>query len=116
MRDSAVPVGVRILVGDRALMLSAEIVREVAEVVPITPLPQVPAAVLGVGTHRGMPVTILDARRLIGVAPQGTGPGALVLCEVQGRRVGLVVDDVLGVGGEAAPWDLAAALGPLFDG
>jgi chemotaxis signal transduction protein len=116
MRDSAGPSGVVIRVGDRTLILSAEIVREVAEVIPVTPLPQVPEVVLGVGTHRGMPVTILDGRRLAGVAPGGDGPGALILCEVRGRRVGVVVDDVLGVGGDAAAWDLAGALAPLFDG
>lgn len=116
MRDSGAPVGVRILVGDRTLILSAEIVREIAEMITVTPLPNVASAVLGVGTHRGIPITVLDGRSLAGVsAGAGGGPGALVLCDVGGRRVGLLVDDVLGVGGDATPWDLAAVLRPLFE-
>lgn len=118
MRDSEEQPTLRIQLGEQTLALPAEIVREIAEPVAVTPVPGAAAAILGVGAHRGVPILVVDGRRLVQgpAAVARTGPGALVLCDVGGRRIGLEVDDVLGVGTAAGRWDLAAALAPFFDG
>lgn len=118
MRDSDERPTLRIQLGEQTLALPAEIVREIAEPMTVTPLPGTASAILGVGAHRGVPIVVVDGRRLVAgdAAASRTGPGALVLCDVGGRRIGLEVDDVLGVGAAAVRWDLAAALAPLFDG
>lgn len=115
MRDSSPADLLRCGVGGRTIGLPAGIVRDIAEPAAVTPLPGAPAEVLGIAVLRGAPVTIVDGRRLAGEAADAPIT-AFVLCEVGGRRIGVAVDDVLGLGGDSAPFDLAARLVPLFGG
>ncbi len=113
MRDSGSEAVLRCGVGASIVGLSAGIVRDIAEPMALIPLPGAPETVLGLGVLRGAPVTVVDGRRLVGAAADAEVT-AIVLCEVGGRRVGVAVDDVLGLGGDVPPLDLAARLAPIF--
>jgi purine-binding chemotaxis protein CheW len=100
-------------VGDVAYAVPIHAVREIVNPLPLTPLPQVPAAVVGVGDHRGEVLPVIDLRLRFGL-PRLPDPrrAKWILVNVEGRTVGLVVDrvtDVFGTGG--APLKPPPALG-----
>jgi len=100
-------------VGDVAYAVPIAAVREIVNPLPLTPLPHVPAAVVGVGDHRGEVLPVIDLRLRFGL-PRLPNPrrAKWILVNVEGRTVGLVVDrvtDVFGTGG--APLKPPPALG-----
>lgn len=70
-----------------------ERLREVLPAVAVTALPGAPPSVRGVANVRGLLVTIVDGRRLLG-EPDARPPGATILVDFDGRPVGLAVDEV----------------------
>jgi purine-binding chemotaxis protein CheW len=100
-------------VGDVAYAVPIDAVREIVNPLPLTPLPHAPAAVVGVGDHRGEVLPVIDLRLRFGL-PRLPDPrrAKWILVNVEGRTVGLVVDrvsDVFGTGG--APLKAPPALG-----
>ncbi len=82
----------------QTLAIDAAAAREILPVVPATRIPGAAAAVRGLVNVRGLLVTLIDAARALGMgslpAPS-PGAGAVLLLDHKGRRVGLVVDEVL---------------------
>lgn len=91
------------LVGDVAYAVPIGAVREIINPTPLTALPHAPAAVAGVADHRGEVVPIVDLRTRFGLARRSEPRREKwILVEVEGRTVGMVVDqvtDVFGTGG-----------------
>lgn len=71
-------------------------IREIVRPPPITPVPRAPRAILGIMSGRGRVVTIIDARRKLGLpeAPIG-GRTRILVTENGAERIGLLVDEVL---------------------
>ncbi len=100
-------------VGEVAYAVPIHAVREIVNPLPLTPLPHVPGAVVGVGDHRGEVLPVVDLRVRFGL-PRLPDPrrAKWILVSVEGRTVGLIVDrvtDVFGTGG--APLKPAPVLG-----
>jgi purine-binding chemotaxis protein CheW len=100
-------------VGEVAYAVPISAVREIVNPLPLTPLPHVPGAVVGVGDHRGEVLPVIDLRLRFGL-PRLPDPrrAKWILVNVEGQAVGLVVDrvtDVFGTGG--APLKPPPALG-----
>jgi purine-binding chemotaxis protein CheW len=70
-------------------------VREVLPRLSATRIPGAPEAVEGLANVRGTLVTVLDGHVLLGQAPQPGDDGATLLLEVDARRCGLAVGQVL---------------------
>jgi purine-binding chemotaxis protein CheW len=73
--------------------------RSAREILPLSAATRIPGAapaVRGLVNVRGMLVTLIDAARALGhAAPPAAGVGVVLLLDHKGRRVGLVVDEVL---------------------
>lgn len=69
-------------------------VREIIRPVPLVEVPHLPANVHGVITLRRAVVPIVDLRRRFGVQPQSESRERIVICALQGRIIGLYVDEV----------------------
>lgn len=83
-------------IGNRHGALALHQVAETLRPLATQPLASLPEFVLGVCVIRGEAVPMVDARRLLGVTAD-SAPGRYVTLKVDGRRVGLAVDDVLGI-------------------
>lgn len=78
--------------------LSLNNVERVLPIVAVSPLPQAPAAVLGVMNLHGQVIPVLDLRRRFGLPLCDYGLTARLLVVRTGRRIlALAVDEVLGV-------------------
>lgn len=79
-----------------AYALPIERVREIVRPRALTPMPHVPAEVLGVISLRGEIVQVIDARRRIGLAsvPPSRGSRVIVMSGEHGDVTGLLVDAV----------------------
>jgi len=100
-----------------------ERLREVLPAVAVTALPGAPLSVRGVANVRGMLVTIVDGRLLVG-EPDGPVPDATILVDFGGHAVGLAVDGVEDLvevadaaltphgAGSAMGWEVALDDGP----
>jgi purine-binding chemotaxis protein CheW len=85
-------------VGGLALAVASDASREVIRAGPLTPLPRVPAFVLGVCAHRGEVLPVLDLLRLLGrgeVKPQARS--RLVVGTAGAYTAALLVDAVVGL-------------------
>jgi purine-binding chemotaxis protein CheW len=84
------------LLGGAAYALPIERVREIVRLRAFTPMPHVPAAVLGVLSLRGEIVQVIDARRRLGMEPLEPERGArvIVMSGEDGGVSGLLVDAV----------------------
>jgi len=60
---------------------------------PVTALPGAPAAVRGVASMRGVLLTVVDGRTLLG-QPDDVPPQATLLVRVGDRTIGVAVDEV----------------------
>lgn len=69
-------------------------VLEVAEAPAVTPLPMLPAGVVGQSVHRGRLLPVIDAGALLGV-PRTSPTGVLLVIDIDGERAALWADDVL---------------------
>ncbi len=87
-------------IGDVAYAVPIAAVREIVNPSLLTPLPHAPAAVAGVADHRGEVVPVVDLRVRFGLprAPDAQH-SKWILVEVEGRTVGMVVDEVTEVFG-----------------
>ena len=85
--------------GGAAYALPVERVREIVRIRPITPVPRVPEAVLGVISLRGEIVQVVDLRRRLGLEPlePGRSSRVIVVHDGDGRVAGLLVDGVTDV-------------------
>ncbi len=80
----------------QTLAIDAAAAREILPLAPATRIPGAAPAVRGLVNVRGLLVTLIDAARAMGA--EGTpepGAGAVLLLDHAGRRVGLVVEEVL---------------------
>jgi purine-binding chemotaxis protein CheW len=114
---SGVGTYVRIALGGEMYALSVDTVLEVTDVREVTPLPGAPEAVLGVFNLRGNVLPVVDVRALLGSAGAGGIAQRIVVTERAGRRVGLAVDAVIGVGplpGTLEPTDAEHLTGALM--
>jgi purine-binding chemotaxis protein CheW len=85
--------------GSETFAVSIDDVLEVAAMVQLTPLPEAPPEVLGVVNRHGEVMTIVDLRRVLGQADPMpiTIQSLFIVFQVNGKRLGGVVDAVLGV-------------------
>lgn len=96
------PVGQRCILfeldGTRYALQMGQVV-EVADVPPVTPLPHVPAWLLGVSNLRGDILAVLDLRLFLDLGPRPSSATArmLIVQGAVGLHAGLVVDSVHGV-------------------
>lgn len=79
---------------------------------PITPIAGLPACIPGLAVVRGSAVPVVDAALLL--RGEGSRPGRFVTVKVDGRRIALAVDAVIGI--RAVSSDALDALPGLFDG
>ena len=82
--------------------VGVELVRQVINPMPTTPLPHMPGAIVGVAEHRGVVIPIVDLRLQFGFKPEVTRRTKWILLDLQGDVVGIVVDSVTGVFGAMA--------------
>ncbi len=90
------------VVGDVRYAVPIAGVREIVNPQPLTDLPHPPPAVAGVADHRGEVVPVIDLRKRFGL-PESSGGRRIkwLLVDVHGRTVGLRVDEVTEVFGQA---------------
>ena len=70
-------------------------VREVIGVPECTNLPFTPEYVVGIMNIRGQVITVIDLRKRLGMSIKALNPeSAVVVCEIDGVRVGALVDSV----------------------
>jgi purine-binding chemotaxis protein CheW len=69
-------------------------VREVFEVESVTPVPGMPAALVGVANLRGVVIPLVDLRFLLGVPVNGPSPPFAVVVRHGSRQVGVLVERV----------------------
>jgi purine-binding chemotaxis protein CheW len=86
-------------VGGEAFGVPLTQVLEILGVRSITPVPRSPLDIVGVCTVRGELVTVIDTRRRLEPgAPKASNRGRILLTSTAaGEKVGLLVDEVLGV-------------------
>jgi purine-binding chemotaxis protein CheW len=82
-------------IGDLHCALPAGIVREVLPRLPATRIPGASSAVAGLVNVRGALVTVVDGYALLRQFRRPEDEGAIVVLDVDGRRSGLVVAEVL---------------------
>ncbi len=78
--------------------ISIEHVHEIIRMQEVTRIPRAPVFVEGVINLRGQVIPVMDLRRRFGLpAAEGDGASRIVVVEMNGNRVGMVVDAVLEV-------------------
>ena len=79
--------------------LPVECVREIVRQKPITPIPRLPAELLGVISLRGQVIQVIDLRRRLGLPPLCAGRRSRIVVahDGEGRVAGLLVDGVRAV-------------------
>jgi chemotaxis signal transduction protein len=86
-------------VASRLVALELEHVSEVLPMLPIDPLPRGPSGLAGFVGLEGEPIPVFSLRVLFGLERAGADPQQrIVVCACSDRLVGLVVDDVAGLG------------------
>jgi purine-binding chemotaxis protein CheW len=86
------------LIADERYGVDIHELREISRLVAITPLPRVPAFLLGIITLRGTVVPILDLRRRLGFPPATpTANARILIVEHRDEPIGLLVDRVVRV-------------------
>lgn len=95
MANSSPLHAVIVRLGDARCALPAGIVREVLPRFPATRIPGAGDAIEGLVNVRGRLVTVLDGFVLLRQPRRHDDEGAIVLLEVEGRRCGLAVAQVL---------------------
>jgi purine-binding chemotaxis protein CheW len=84
--------------GDLHLGIASEHVLEVVRAGPLTPLPKVPAFILGVCAHRGEVLPVLDLLRFLAKGAARIGGKTRLVVGVSGNYVaGMVADAVTGL-------------------
>jgi purine-binding chemotaxis protein CheW len=100
--------------------LPVERVREIVRWKPITPVPRLPAEVLGVISLRGRVIQVIDLRRRLSLPPGSPGRRSRIVVahDGEGRVAGFLVDAVLEVAtaAEEAFRDAPAGSGGAVEG
>ncbi len=108
------PAVVLVQASGRARAVPADLVREIATLPSLTPVPTAPARILGLTTLRGqiLPVVALAPT----ASPPRPGDPLVVLEDAQGPWAALAVDEVRGVvaDSDAEPLDVAALFAGLL--
>jgi len=84
-------------VGDEEYLIDIHRIREILQLVPITPVPAAPPFVEGVADLRGEVIPVVDVRKRLGLEPRGGVGGKLLVVNVGGQMLGLLVDAVVEV-------------------
>lgn len=88
----------RLEIAGVSFAVEAGLVQEVVRTPPITPLPGAPAFLVGVASHRGDVVAIVDLARLLGRGETKVRERSrLAIARSEGMVVGLLADEVLGL-------------------
>ena len=82
-------------IGDLTCAAPAARVREVLPRLPATRIPGVPGAVEGLVNLRGGLLTVIDGHLLLGRAAGPGAEGGILVLDLEGRRFGLTVSEVL---------------------
>jgi purine-binding chemotaxis protein CheW len=69
-------------------------IREIIRPIPIVQVPRAPAYIDGVITLRKAVIPVVDLRRRFGIEPRVESCERILICAVDGRIIGLVVDEV----------------------
>lgn len=86
------------LVGDISVAIDVEAVRETVRDLPHTPVPLVPAPVVGIANLRGHVLAVTESRAHLGLEPRPEdGIPVCVLLEQDQRWGGLNVDSAVGI-------------------
>jgi purine-binding chemotaxis protein CheW len=97
-------------------------IREIIRPLPITEVPKAPSYVDGVITLRKAVIPVVDLRRRFGIEKKAEPRERIVICAVQGKIVGLVVDEVSEVATfsrediRPAPYYMSGAEADFFPG
>lgn len=84
-------------VGTKEYAIDALEVDQVLVPLPVTRLPHTPAYVMGVTTHRGQVVPVVDMRRRLGLPPsEPTRETSMIAIRAKGLAASLLVDRVTG--------------------
>lgn len=85
-------------VSDRNLALPVSHVREILRLAEITGVPNAPAPVAGVMNLRGHVLPVVDTHTLLGLpSALATDQSRVLICMLDNRSVGLIVDQVAGL-------------------
>lgn len=87
-------------VGDDLFAMDIMRIKEIVRPLPTTPVPKAPPGMIGVVDLRGAVLPLFDLRLRFGLPPRADAESALVrhlLVTLDGRLLGLVVDEVLDV-------------------
>jgi purine-binding chemotaxis protein CheW len=81
--------------GDEEYGLEILKVQEIIGLMRVTPVPQTPAYIRGVINLRGKVIPVVNLRLKFGMASaEDTDHTCVIVVEVEGNRVGIIVDDV----------------------
>lgn len=76
----------------------AKHVKEIARIVAMTPVPEAPSFISGTIDYRGEMILVVDLMKRLGMGTAEAGLSSLIIVlDVNGKRVGLLVDTVLDV-------------------
>jgi purine-binding chemotaxis protein CheW len=84
-------------VWDELYACDIELVREIVRFAPLTRIPGAPAHVRGLLNVRGEVLIVLDVGLKLRADRAPMDRGSIIVVDTEGRRAGLVVDDVVGV-------------------
>lgn len=93
-------------IGGRSAAIAAVDVQSVIELEDIYPVPMAPDFVVGLAAMRSQSLTVIDARKAIGLPDAGAAGERAVVVEVGGHQYALLVDavhDVTGAQSEIKP-------------
>jgi purine-binding chemotaxis protein CheW len=82
-----------VTLGGELFAIDLRHVQEVFELDTITPVPGMPASLVGVANVRGTVVPLADLRRSLGVS-QSTTPRYAIVVRHDAHQIGLMIDDV----------------------
>ena len=82
-----------VTLGGELFAIDLRHVREVFELDAITPVPGMPASLVGVANVRGTVVPLADLRRSLGASPS-TNPRYAIVVRHDAHQIGLLIDDV----------------------
>jgi purine-binding chemotaxis protein CheW len=81
--------------GGESFAVDLLLVKEVITPPEMTPIPKSPAHVSGLINLRGLVLTVVDARKLLGIQPEkATSENAVIIFDLGDRLVGVIVDSI----------------------
>lgn len=92
---------VEFILGGERYALDIHLVREIVEMIQITPIPRAPSYISGVINLRGEITNIMNLNTMLGLLNQEVRDNQKIIVlvpeVVSGSNVGIIVDDVIGV-------------------